>query len=329
MRKLWFDLRASLRQAEDTVVSQAESLDPWLVLDVDTARLWFTPFDAPRPRSTTVAATHTDGPPPADGPWPLRRQPLTTPDTGGGILERLRTAARQGHRWLVVDASTPMRLATAAAYDTDTPAHSAVWTPAWLATGDLGPYPGQTAHGYEHHGHLIARFRAETVQRIAADANARALRRGWWDADLLVLCGYGSGMEMFVVRAPTAGLADQSLVVPVSADSDGWYRLVGDRWPWRQATPPAPAPHRGGRCHESGPEVFVPDGPDGVRCTVCGATGYDIAYQELPSMAGYGTDTTMSCRICGSSESFAEQVGWSDRRVIWPPILNPTSTDGG
>ncbi|MEU6022597.1 hypothetical protein [Micromonospora sp. NPDC047134] len=322
MRKLWFDLRATLRQAEDTITGQTEPLEPWLVLDVDTARLWCTPFDAPRPRSTPVAATHTDGPPPAAGPWPLRRQPLTTPDTDGGILQRLRAAARQGHRWLVVETSAPTRLTTAVAYDTDTPAHHAVWTPAWLTTGDLGPYPGQTAHGYQHHGHLIARFQAETVQRIAADTNARTLRRGWWDGDLLVQRGHGSGMEMFVVGAPTAGLAPDSLVVPISADSDGWYRLVGDRWPWRQATPPDPDD----RCHGSGPEVFAPDGPDGIRCTVCAATGYDIAYQELPSMAGHGTDTTMSCRICGSSDSLTEEIGWNSRRVIWPPLLDLTPT---
>ncbi|MBF9134739.1 hypothetical protein I0C86_38285 [Plantactinospora sp. S1510] len=338
MRKLWFELRRSLQQAEEAIAShQASELkEPWLILDVRNARLWFTPANAPRPRSVAVPAAHGDGPMSAGELWPLYRQPLTEPDPDHeSMLDQLRAAAGQGHRWLVADLSTPTRLYTAAAYDTDTVPQTAHWTPAWLATGDLGPYPGQTAHGYQHNGSLVARFTRPTVQRIASDANARALRSPDRDADLLVLRHSDSSMEMFVVRAPAAptdGLAPATFVVGMrrlTADSDGWYRLTDDRWPWRQAIPPTlPPSRRRGERHQHEPDVFEPDeGPTGSRCTVCGATGYDIAYLELPSMAGAGTDTTESCRICGSSESFAQEVGWSSRRAIWPPVLTATAAD--
>ncbi|SCL17745.1 hypothetical protein [Micromonospora inyonensis] len=334
MRKLWFDLRRSLQQAEETTtvdhaVRTSEPPEPWLVLDVNTGRLWFTPVNAPRPRSLAIAATHIDGPPPADEPWPLYRQPLTEPDPNhDSVLNRLRAAAQQGHRWLVADVSTPPRLHTTSAYDTDTVPDTAVWSPAWLTAGDLGPYPGQIAHGYQHNGSVIARFTKATVQRIAADADARAAHTPGRDADLLALRDYGSGMEVLMVRAPATPAGpvpgDESSAVGmrhVTADPDGWYRLTDDRWPWRHATPPTQPPNRTRGAHEHDPDVFEPNGHDGSRCTVCGATGYDITYEELPSMAGYGTDTTMSCRICHSSESYAEEIGWSRRRAPWPPTL--------
>lgn len=346
MRKLWFDLRESIGQAERTIADYtagrtSEPPEPWLVLDLADARLWFTPVNAPRPRGVAIAATHDDGPPFGAGSLPLYRQPLTEPNPDReSTLDQLRAAAQQGHRWLVADASTPTRLHTAAAYDTDTPPETATWTPGWLATGDLGPYPGQIAHGYQHHGSVIPRFTRATVQRITTDTNARAIRSSEpdADADLLVLRHHGSGMEMFVVRVPGAspsGLAHggESSVVgmrQLTADPDGWYRLIDDRWPWQHATPPTLPPSRGhGERRAREPEVFEPDGPDGSRCTVCGAAGYDIAYQELPSMAGYGTDRTMSCRICRSSDSYAEEIGWSTRRAIWPPVLDSAPAADG
>lgn len=132
-----------------------------------------------------------------------------------------------------------------------------------------------------------------------------------------------------MVRAPAtlAGHAprDESSAVGVrhvTVDPGGWYRLTDDRWAWRHATPPALPPDRERGAHnEHESDVFESTGRDGSRCTVCGATGYDIAYEELPSMAGYGTDTTMSCRICHSSQSYAEEIGWSSRRTTWPPTL--------
>ncbi|MEU5554287.1 hypothetical protein ABZ738_31400 [Micromonospora sp. NPDC047793] len=339
MRKLWFGLREAIAQAEETNAGYTagethEPLEPWLVLNTVGARLWFTAVNAPRPRSATIAATHDDGPPPGAESIPLYRQPLTEPDTDGKEpLDQLRAAARQGHRWLVVDTSMPPRLYTAAAYDTDRVPETAVWTPAWIATGDLGPYPGQVAHGYRHNGSVIPRLRRETVQRIAADSNARAFRHPEQDADLLVLRHHDSRIEMFVVRAPGAnnlGHHNETFVVEtrqLTAGPDGWFRATDGRWPWRHASPPAlPPERRRGERHQHEPDVFEANGPDGIRCTVCGATGYDIAHQELPSMAGFGTDTTTSCRICGSSETYAEEIGWSSHRAVWPPALAPAPT---
>ncbi|RKF22815.1 hypothetical protein [Micromonospora globbae] len=333
MRQLWFDLRASLRQADETIAGhRAGTGEPWLVVDVVDPRLWFTPVNAPRPRSVMIAAVHRDGPPAPQVPQPLYRQPLTAPGSDGtSLLDRLRAAAWQGHRWLVIDTSTPPQVYTAASYDADTVPDTAVWTPAWLAAGDLGPYPGQIAHGYQHHGFAVARFTAQTLAWIAADADARAASFPQRPADLLVLRDYGSGVEVLVVRA--AGMSTGGLTrrgeAPVgmrriTADADGWYRLADDRWPWRHADSPITAPRRQrGAGQAPGPDVFEPHGPDDVRCTVCGATGYDIAHDEAPSMAGYGTDTTTWCRICRSADSYAEEIGWTSRRAIWPPAADP------
>ncbi|MFI6163072.1 hypothetical protein ACIA59_24360 [Micromonospora haikouensis] len=343
MRKLWFDLRETLAQIEKTVAGHtaggtSEPSDPWLVLDIAEARLWITPVNAPRPRSATIAATHDDGQPSAVGSIPLYRQPLSEPDTDDeNTLDRLQAAAQQGHRWLVVDASFQPRLSTTATYDTETPPDAAVWTPAYLAAGDLGPYPGHIAHGYQHNGSVIPRFTRETVQRIAADTNAHAASTSEGDADLLVLRHHASGIEVFVVRVPGAPPGGhthggQTSVVEkrqLTADPDNRYRLTGARWTWRHATSPTlqSKRSRGERpTHE--PDVFEQDGPDSNMCTVCGATGYDIAHQELPSMAGYGTDRTTSCRICRSSESYLEEIGWSSHRAIWPPVLEPAPTAG-
>ncbi|WP_018909213.1 hypothetical protein [Salinispora arenicola] len=339
MRELWFDLREAIARAEETITGYTagttnEPPEPWLVLDIPGARLWFTAVNAPRPRSGAIAAVHDDGPPPRAGAFPLYRQPLTEPDIDGeNTLDQLRAAARQGHRWLVVDTSVPPRLRTAAAYDTDRVPETAVWTPGWLATGDLGPYPGQVAHGYQHNGSAVFRLTGETVQRIAADSNARPFKFPEQDADLLVLRHHDSSIEMFVVRVPganTLGHHNEPFVVEtrqLTAGPDGWYRLTAGRWPWRHASPPAlPTARRRGQRRQHEPDVFEAEGPDGSRCTVCGATGYDIAHQELPSMAGYGTDTTTSCRICGSSETCAEEIGWSSHRTVWPPVLDPSPT---
>ncbi|WJK33154.1 hypothetical protein [Solwaraspora sp. WMMA2065] len=338
MRKLWFDLRRTLQRAEEATARPpaARTGTPptaWLVLHPDTAQLWITADTTPRPGDVAVVATHIDRTPPAGEQTPPYRQPLTEPDPNRDTtLDLLRAAARQGHRWLVADPSTPARLHTAAAYDTDNPPHAAVWTPAWLTTGDLGPYPGQTAHGYQHNGSLTARFTRTTLQRIAADTNTHAIRSPRPDTDLLVLRDDRSGMRMFVVRTPAPSAVDptpQASVVAVrrlTADPEGWYRLTDGRWPWRQATPPAD--QRGDR-HRHDPDVFEQHpGPTGSRCTVCGATGYDIAHEQAPSMTGHGTDNTIRCRICGSSETDATEIGRISRRAAWPPAIDPTPQAG-
>jgi hypothetical protein len=79
-------------------------------------------------------------------------------------------------------------------------------------------------------------------------------------------------------------------------------------------------------------EVFVaePD-PDGgpepamtVR-TVCGAVD-EIEYHELPSMVGYGEDTSTACQRCGSSLTTDPMLGAHVTRKPWPP--HPVGTPG-
>ncbi|MGI5214845.1 hypothetical protein [Plantactinospora sp. CA-290183] len=335
IRQLWFDLLEALHLAEEVAVGEhvphgaQDAPQPWLVLDVNTGGLWFTPHDAPRPRSRRLSVVHADGPVPRQE-WPLYRRSLTEPDPdGANVLQQLRDAASDGRRWLVLDASIPPRLHTLAAYETDTAPARATWIPAYLTIGGLGPYPGQIARGYQHSGAPVARFEPQTVVRIAVDSDARAARDPERPADLLVLRDYGNGLEAFLMRAAGAvrdldyGQPAATTPVgmkPIHVDGDGWYPIVDNRWRATQVRPPM-IRSSGTDEHLTNPPVFGSHAPGGARCTVCGASGYDIAYQELPSTAGYGTDTSIWCRICGSSVSFAEEVGWATRRAVWPPTL--------
>ncbi|MEU6020816.1 hypothetical protein [Micromonospora sp. NPDC047134] len=66
-------------------------------------------------------------------------------------------------------------------------------------------------------------------------------------------------------------------------------------------------------------------GPEMTVCTVCGAVD-EIDHIEVPSMAGYGHDTSISCTRCGSSVVTDPMFGDHVTRKPWPPH-NPT-TDG-
>jgi uncharacterized C2H2 Zn-finger protein len=52
--------------------------------------------------------------------------------------------------------------------------------------------------------------------------------------------------------------------------------------------------------------IFIVCGRDGesMRCRICGAVD-EVAYDEVPSMAGYGEDTYTRCVRCGSVETTA------------------------
>ncbi|TDB84085.1 hypothetical protein E1091_17770, partial [Micromonospora fluostatini] len=253
MRTLWFDLRESIGRIENAIAGHqaGRARPPWLVLDLSAAQVWCTPVTGPPPYQAAVVATHVNGPPPADTEWPFCWLPVTRPDADGHrLIDHLRVAAGQGHRWLVADIDATSRwLRTAAVYDTAALPDIAVWAPAWLTAGDLGPYPGQIAHGYAHHGAVVARFTAATLRRIAADTDAHARRFPTRDADLLLLHDDGTHLEAVLVRAaagPAGGitrLAPGTDVAHVRADSDGWYRLTDRRWPWRHTAPTPVAAH--------------------------------------------------------------------------------------
>ncbi|MFD6754902.1 hypothetical protein [Micromonospora gifhornensis] len=59
-------------------------------------------------------------------------------------------------------------------------------------------------------------------------------------------------------------------------------------------------------------------GPEMTVCTVCGAVD-EIDHIEVPSMAGYGHDTSISCTRCGSSVVTDPMFGDHVTRRPWPP----------
>ena len=69
--------------------------------------------------------------------------------------------------------------------------------------------------------------------------------------------------------------------------------------------------------------IFIPTGPDGeaLRCRVCGAVD-EVTRDEMPSMAGYGTDTYAQCTRCGSVELSDPIFGWRAKPATWPPMTD-------
>ena len=76
--------------------------------------------------------------------------------------------------------------------------------------------------------------------------------------------------------------------------------------PWRAGDPDEP--------------IFSTCGPDGasLRCRVCGSVD-EIVQDEMPSMAGYGTDAYAQCTRCGSVELSDPIFGWRAKPATWPP----------
>ncbi|MCX4387310.1 hypothetical protein OG777_10235 [Micromonospora peucetia] len=79
----------------------------------------------------------------------------------------------------------------------------------------------------------------------------------------------------------------------------------------RPPTPPRPDPDE---------PIFNVWGPDGasIRCRICGAVD-DVVFTEVPSMAGYGEDTSAHCTRCGSAETTDPIFGWRATPATWPP----------
>ncbi|MFV2102116.1 hypothetical protein [Micromonospora sp. LOL_024] len=65
--------------------------------------------------------------------------------------------------------------------------------------------------------------------------------------------------------------------------------------------------------------VFETYGPDGtsLRCLICGAVD-EVTVNEVPSMAGYGQDTSARCNRCGSAETTDPIFGWHATPATWP-----------
>jgi hypothetical protein len=177
------------------------------------------------------------------------------------------------------------------------------------------------------------RIRTEHLQRLlaaghtAAEAGTRLaaqLPHLWWDGDSIVHDERGI-------------IDDPDSIHRYPPDTDGRYTVAGGIWTW-EAVPPSdcdrihgtspardhPAPRCDGRPVPAGPhdDVFVSDGL-GLRCTVCGTVGnHDIVTN--PSMAGDGTDTAITCRLCHSYETSDPIFGTHRHPAPWPP---DTDTD--
>ncbi len=75
---------------------------------------------------------------------------------------------------------------------------------------------------------------------------------------------------------------------------------------------------------ESDEPIFSVCGPDGasIRCRICGAVD-EVVFHEVPSMAGYGEDTSTRCTRCGSAETTDPIFGWHATPATWPPAPEP------
>ncbi|MDZ5447267.1 hypothetical protein U2F26_31935 [Micromonospora sp. 4G57] len=82
-----------------------------------------------------------------------------------------------------------------------------------------------------------------------------------------------------------------------------------------RTAPPGPDPDQ---------PVFSVWGPDGasIHCRICGAVD-EVVFTEVPSMAGYGEDTSARCTRCGSAETTDPIFGWRATPATWPPPLEP------
>ena len=264
------------------------------------------------PVPARVAAIHIDRPTPGrDRPVPGSYLPLTHPDPddemwgGPALLDQLRHAVAGGACWFSLDvhADAAVEYATRRTREVATAPAEATWVPAWVAAGDLGPYPAQVARGYHRPGgHLFARFRRDIAWWIALDCRCQPARQRPAEGIRV------TGEQVTLIRHPGTG---GEFVVPLTADPDRWWRLDSDAWPWTLADDES-----GTGADEPLCQTWGPDGEQ--RCTVCHAVD-DFDGGELPSMVGYGCDTWTRCRRCGSTETSDPMFGPHTNPAPWPP----------
>jgi hypothetical protein len=106
----------------------------------------------------------------------------------------------------------------------------------------------------------------------------------------------------------------------------GWLYLLEYRWRAMAIVYEATLHQRWlrhsiGYLDPAGEEMFVPEfsqAHEATVCTVCGAVD-EIDVDDVPSMTGYGYDTTTRCRRCGSSLTTGPGIGTTVHRAAWPP----------
>jgi hypothetical protein len=243
-----------------------------------------------------------------DRPTPAYYLRLTHPDgdddgsNGPTLLELLRASRHAA--WFTVDVEDDQtaRYAARVSREVDDVPGDATWLPARVQTEQLGPYPGQIAHGYHRPGGAVfARFSRDVAWWIALDW--RHLPAAKRPAEAIRV----TGDQLARIHQPGSG---QEHVEPLAA-SGGWWRIDGDAWPWTVTDDD-------GDAWPGTPELSETLGPDGERCGVCHAVN-EFDHHELPSMVGYGLDTSIRCRRCGSTESTDPMFGAHTRRAAWPP----------
>ena len=316
-RRLWFDLHATVLHAEHALLrathgpAQPGRAEPALILRRANRPL-LTSNGIPSLRATSpVPARHIDhldtagqpeATPHASGAGTYRL-PLRTrsPLTGAPLRDVLRRGAHAGDIWFTVDVDPAgLRAVTTRAArdlpDGDGVAVGTTWFDAALTAAGLGTYPGQTCAGYRRHGSVLARFQPKVVQRLVADTR----------------CSHSTTDGFFVAEEDDRLwlVDDVGERAELRADADGWCRIAHPGLAWTAAPIPAdPDPDA----------VFgYADHPDLDRCRVCGAIN-EIDYQELPSMVGYGFDTSSTCTICGSSDGTDPMFGSHPYPKPWPP----------
>jgi hypothetical protein len=324
--RLWFELASVLRLAEHT--RRATTFDPqtpgtpdnpYLTLTLDQQYpLTTTARPAPQ-REHTLHPVHIDGPAPSHG-GPTRHQhlPLITPTNPTAIPlgELLRHTARERHHWLTIDITTTRGSSAPAVAARpwrviDTVPKTAHWVSATVTAGDLGPYPARVAAGYrDRTGAVPACLDRDQVWRLENDTAQLAAGRP--DIPLVE----ARGDQVMVIRH--AGTQREQRTTIPGEPGGWWFRVNAPGLPWTASPTDDTAGADDG--------VFEPWGPDGelCRCMVCGSVE-DPERLEMPSMVGYGYDTSTRCTMCGSSESSVPMFGMSPRRKPWPPLADPSA----
>ncbi|MFG2043946.1 hypothetical protein [Dactylosporangium sp. NPDC048998] len=325
-RRLWFDLYATVLHAEHALIraaaspalpgpAETESAEPALILRSRPSPL-LASNAIPALRATpAVPATHTDhldteaASPhmhtPDNGGGGTYRLPLRTrsPLTGLPLRDLLRRGAHAGHAWFTVDFDDAgLRAATTRA-DRDLRAGEDVpdsmrWRDILLSAAGLGTYPGQTCPGYRQHGSILAWVLPSVLVRLIADTR----------------CSHTTVSGFFVAEDNgriwlVDDLGERTELI---TDPDGLCRVTHPTLAWTAAPIVS--------TDDEADAVFGwdPTQPELDQCYICGAVDETVR-RELPSMAGYGTDTTTTCTICGSWEGTDPIFGWRPHPKPWPP----------